>query len=89
MEKALPFPDESFDLILNINSLHMVSRPEIVLVEFRRLLRSGGTLIMSHPQKQPSILAILAEQKKSHGFRAMIPLLFRLSVLGYLMLLSP
>jgi ubiquinone/menaquinone biosynthesis C-methylase UbiE len=48
--RALPFADESFDLIVNSYMLDLLPRDEIprVLAEFRRLLRPGGRLVMSN-----------------------------------------
>lgn len=43
----LPFPDESFDLVLCVQSFHYVSDPEHAVSEFRRVLRMGGTAIVS------------------------------------------
>ena len=40
----LPFDDESFDLVLLTNLLHVVAEPDRALKESRRVLRAGGTL---------------------------------------------
>ena len=40
----LPFEDESFDVVLLTNLLHVVAEPETVIKEAHRVLREGGTL---------------------------------------------
>lgn len=42
---ALPYPDNSFDVVLIANALHIVPDPEKVLSEIDRVLRPGGLLI--------------------------------------------
>lgn len=43
---ALPFPDESFDTALCTYSLCNIPDPQLALSEMRRVLRSGGRLIL-------------------------------------------
>jgi SAM-dependent methyltransferase len=45
--QALPFEDGSFDVIVCKEVLEHVKRPEIAIGEFRRVLRSGGKLVLS------------------------------------------
>lgn len=45
--EALPFPDQSFDLIVSRYSAHHWPHPQQALGEFRRLLRPGGTFLLS------------------------------------------
>lgn len=47
---ALPFPDASFDTVLCTQVLEHVPKPDAVLEECARVLRPGGTLIVSVPQ---------------------------------------
>ena len=42
---ALPMPDASVDRVLCFNGLHVLPAKEMVLAEFRRVLRPGGELI--------------------------------------------
>jgi ubiquinone/menaquinone biosynthesis C-methylase UbiE len=41
----LPFDDDSFDVVIISNALHIIPAPEKVLSEIRRVLRPGGRLI--------------------------------------------
>jgi SAM-dependent methyltransferase len=45
----LPFPDESFDTVLNIQVLEHTPRPQELLDDMARVLRSDGLLILSAP----------------------------------------
>ena len=47
----LPFKDEAFDLVFSQGVLEHFSDPRPVVEEQRRVLRSGGRLIISVPQK--------------------------------------
>ncbi|MCR5735941.1 MAG: GNAT family N-acetyltransferase [Lachnospiraceae bacterium] len=42
---ALPYDDDSFDVIIIANALHVIPQPEKVLSEIRRVLRKDGLLI--------------------------------------------
>ena len=42
---ALPYDDDSFDVVLIANALHIVPGPEKALSEIERVLRPGGLLI--------------------------------------------
>lgn len=42
---ALPYEDNSFDVVLIANALHVMPNPEKALEEIRRVLREGGLLI--------------------------------------------
>ncbi len=46
---AIPVPDASFDAILCAEVLEHVPEPELALREFARILRPGGTLILTAP----------------------------------------
>jgi ubiquinone/menaquinone biosynthesis C-methylase UbiE len=45
--EALPFPDESFDVLLCTNSFHHYKNPIEVLVEMKRVLRPDGMLYVT------------------------------------------
>lgn len=42
---ALPYPADSFDVVLIANALHVMPEPELALEEIDRVLRTGGLLI--------------------------------------------
>lgn len=43
---ALPFGDRSFDVVILFEALYYLSRPDVFVAEARRILRSGGTLLI-------------------------------------------
>jgi len=45
----LPFPDDSFDLVLFTEAFHYVTDPHGGVEELRRVLRPGGTLVLTMP----------------------------------------
>jgi SAM-dependent methyltransferase len=45
----LPFPDASFDFVLCTEVLEHVAKPEILVGEMRRVLRSGGAGLVTVP----------------------------------------
>ena len=42
----LPYADQSFDVVITSNALHIVPEPEKALAEMRRVLKDGGVLIV-------------------------------------------
>lgn len=49
--EAIPYPDSHFDAVLLLDVLEHVAREAPVLAEVYRVLRPGGTLILSVPHK--------------------------------------
>jgi SAM-dependent methyltransferase len=47
--ERLPFPDESFDTVLNVQVLEHTPRPHRLVAEMARVLKRGGLLILSAP----------------------------------------
>lgn len=47
--RALPFPENHFDLVLATDVLEHVEEPAAAVAELRRVLRTGGTLIVTVP----------------------------------------
>ena len=59
---ALPFPDESFDTVVTVCTFCSVPKPIAGLRELRRVLRSGGRLLMfEHVRSRIGPLAILLD----------------------------
>jgi 2-polyprenyl-3-methyl-5-hydroxy-6-metoxy-1,4-benzoquinol methylase len=48
-EGRLPFSNEAFDAILCLHVIEHLRKPLLALVEFKRVLRPGGTLILMTP----------------------------------------
>jgi SAM-dependent methyltransferase len=46
-DELLPFPDESFDLVLCVQAFHYMPDPEHAVAEFARVLRPGGTALVT------------------------------------------
>ena len=51
--ERIPFTRDTFDLILCTQELEYVPEPKVVIAEIHRVLRPGGTLILSAPAAQP------------------------------------
>lgn len=49
--EALPFKDQSFELVIALNMLHHVINPAAAMAEYARVLKPGGTLITVDPRK--------------------------------------
>lgn len=45
--EALPFPANSFDLVLSLSSFHFWPAPRLALAELGRVLRPGGQLVIT------------------------------------------
>ena len=45
--ELLPFPDESFDLVMCVQAFHYMPDPEHAVAEFSRVLRPGGTVLVA------------------------------------------
>jgi len=52
--ESLPFPDESFDVVLSTQVLEHLPDPELALKEAVRVLRKGGRLILTVPGVWPT-----------------------------------
>jgi SAM-dependent methyltransferase len=51
-EDSLPLPDSSIDLVLVVHALEMSPRPNALMAELRRILTSGGRLVIVAPNRQ-------------------------------------
>ena len=48
ISKGLPFPDESFDSVLSINTLECLTDKSALLEEVHRVLRPNGSVLFAH-----------------------------------------
>jgi ubiquinone/menaquinone biosynthesis C-methylase UbiE len=67
--RDLPFPDASFDLVVNSYMLDLLPREDIprVLAEFQRVLKPGGHLVLSNMTKGEARLHRIWDSLYSHG----------------------
>jgi ubiquinone/menaquinone biosynthesis C-methylase UbiE len=56
-----PFTDEKFDLVLSLETLEHVPKPELFLKEVGRVLKKGGVLVMSTPPATAEIVRKIYE----------------------------
>jgi ubiquinone/menaquinone biosynthesis C-methylase UbiE len=64
--EALPFPDASFDVVINVESSHAYGSVSTFLQEVRRVLRPGGVFLITDMRGAPG-LQLLQEQLKNSG----------------------
>jgi ubiquinone/menaquinone biosynthesis C-methylase UbiE len=60
---SLPFPDESFDAIISINTLHNLRRPDCIraLKEIQRVARSGKAYVQVDSYRSPQEREVFLE----------------------------
>jgi SAM-dependent methyltransferase len=90
---GLPFADGEFDHVVMLAVLEHLTQPEVVLKEVNRILRPGGSLVMTWPQSLVDpILGVLhragmvSHEMESDEHQKRIPLpdlLQMLSTIGY------
>jgi SAM-dependent methyltransferase len=51
-EDSLPLPDSSIDLLMLVHALEMSERPQRLMAELRRVLTTGGRLVVVVPNRQ-------------------------------------
>jgi len=80
----IPYHECTFDVVTCVNVLFALANRHETLRELRRVLKPGGTLILSSPLARPRIHGLIAEHAKAAGWIQTIPLLFRMSFLLFL-----
>ena len=50
--EALPFPEACFDVVLMYEAIYYLPKPELFLMECRRILRNGGKVILCSVNKE-------------------------------------
>jgi SAM-dependent methyltransferase len=63
---SLPFPDESFDVVMSLETLEHVPDPLLFLREIERILVEGGTLVMSLPPSAAEWTSVVNNLLKFH-----------------------
>jgi SAM-dependent methyltransferase len=63
--QAMPFPDASFDAVLNVESSHCYPSFPAFLAEVRRVLRPGGVLMYADFRPTDQVPDLLADLKAS------------------------
>lgn len=54
----LPYPDNSFDIVIASHVLEHVAQPDVILREMDRVLKKGGAMLVATPTKPPVIAAL-------------------------------
>lgn len=54
----LPYPDESFDIVIASHVLEHIARPDILLREMNRVLKKGGAMLVATPTKPPLVAGL-------------------------------
>lgn len=68
--EALPFTDNSFDVVINVESCHAYGSVPNFLGEVRRVLRPGGTLVLTDMRGGPG-LELLRRQLHDSGMKVL------------------
>jgi SAM-dependent methyltransferase len=59
--QAMPFPDASFDVVLNVESSHCYASMDRFLAEVRRVLRPGGTFALADLRAGADVATLRAQ----------------------------
>lgn len=73
LNKDLPFPAESFDLVVCVEGIEHIENPHHLIRGIRRVLKSGGKLVLSTPN-------VLSLKSRMHALRLGYPIHFDLMV---------
>jgi len=60
LAEALPFPPASFDRVIMVDAFHHVSSQTKTLLEFCRVLKAGGLLVIEEPDIRQVLVKIVA-----------------------------
>ena len=75
---ALPFPDESFDMVISRSVVEHLADPPRVFREFCRILRPGGKAVIITPNKYDYV-SLIAAVTPYRFHRALVSWIFRVS----------
>jgi ubiquinone/menaquinone biosynthesis C-methylase UbiE len=81
LNQKLTFGDASFDAVVSVHALFMLSDIPATLDEFDRVLRPGGRIVIAHV-KPVSIKVLLQKEFEENGFFGMAKVFLRLFKVG-------
>jgi ubiquinone/menaquinone biosynthesis C-methylase UbiE len=81
LNQTLPYPSDAFDIVTCVNAIYAVPDLPATLQELLRVLKSGGTLILTSPLTKPRIRPFILEHAAEVGWLSTIPLLGRSAAL--------
>lgn len=81
LNRKLPYAAGTFDVVTCVNALYAVADVEGTLRELRRVLKPGGTLIVTSPLPRAGIWPLIVEHASAAGWVGTVPLLARLTIL--------
>jgi SAM-dependent methyltransferase len=64
--ERLPFDDGTFDVVLINYSIHHFARPDVVVAQVKRVLKSGGRFVFAGPLEQFAFGAFVAALTEFH-----------------------
>ena len=73
LNKDLPFPAESFDLVVCVEGIEHIENPHHLIREVRRVLKSDGKVVLTTPN-------VLSLKSRMHALRLGYPIHFDLMV---------
>jgi len=76
--ERLPFPPASFDLIISRSVVEHLSDPPCVFREFHRVLKPGGRVILSTPNKYDYV-SVIASVTQYRWHQALVSRIFQIS----------
>lgn len=82
LNEPLPFPSDHFDAVVCCNVIYALDYPAEALAELKRVLKPGGTLVLSSPKCKPSIGTIVGEHIRAKGRASMLPIAAPLFLVG-------
>ncbi len=69
LDVAIPLPDASADIVVCLQVLEHLPRPDFTVGELKRILRPGGLMLVGHPVL-PKWVALIRERQLARQFKA-------------------
>lgn len=67
LNTGLPFPDDSFDRVVSVNTLYALQQPDAMIAEFHRVLKPDGKLVFANPHNCARFSGIMKGQLREFG----------------------